>query len=635
MKINQDLINDIFLLKKKITSNKDKLELSQYQEVIPLYDIYTHYVYPINFQDVENKVLNHHFRFISEPQVATLRNYIKKLSKQSKLNNLEKIFLDKMKYNLRVLDNYIIKELEKTSIQAFYYGSIKFGQSISICRRKSFHPKLNHLTPYYSLKELIKLGQNNNLLQEKLTPIQLQDEKLHYQICQKVGDNDISFLEILKNSEFLENHYSLIKFLSIYGSSFVNENYRKIQQGNKPPFPQYLELGEKINNLFNKSPGLDRDYYFYRFIWEDSFIKHLKIGDIFIDGGILSTTRNPFYSPEMMKNFGLILLKITVPKKFDKLLMLETISGFPQEQEIILPSFTKMKLISKEDKFKYYHIDEKYQNLITKRYHFQVIGQEAIPSYIKPTYHIPELNLDEIILGAPFINNRLKEFVTNYTSEINLFKINNKIFQAITYDPNSSYAEVFSQEDEESLLIFELDKTFSIKNSFELSDKLVFNYQNKHFPENNLISEDELLELLVKLGKIFGYSEAKIYLNYERENLQNYPVILREPRLPFKNYVFYQNISLRDFITELNRKIPKEITTDIFHLKELDDNKNISWQNLFIKYIENNQNVSSFYNDWNKYNEFNLPDDLYLLLNLNTLANEEINPLPYKQIIED
>jgi len=641
MKIDKQLIDDIFLLKKKLTSDKDKLELSKFQEIIPLYDIYTHYVYPINFQDVENKVLNYHFRFINEPQVETLKNYVKKLTKQSKLNELEKQFLDKMKYNLKVLENYNIKEIETTSIQAFYYGSVKFGQSISICRRKSFHPKLNHLTPYYSLKELIKLGQNNNLLKDKLTPIELQDQQLHYKICQKIGDNDISFEEILKNSQFLEDYYDMIKFFSIYGSGFINQNYRAIQKNNKPPFPQYLELGEKINQLFNKSPGLDRDYYFYRFIWEDSFIKHLKIGDIFVDGGVLSTTRNPFYTPEMMKNFGLILLKITVPKKFDKILMLETISGFPQEQEIILPSFTKLKLISKDEKFQYYHIDEKLENLISQRYHFEVVGQDPIPNFIKPNYHIPLINLDEIRLGAPFTNKRLKEFVTNYTSEINLFKIKidnkERIFQALFDDTTSSYQEVFSNKEEESLLIFELDNTYSMKNSFEFSKEFVYNYQNKLFPNNNTISEENLLDLLVKFGKLFGYSETKIYLNYERNNLQNYPIILKEPKLPFKNFVFYQNISLRDFIVELNSKIPKNIINEIFHLKEKDENKDLSWKELFMKYIEFNQNVESFYNNWNNYNDFKLPNDLYLLVNLNNILtnDDEINPIPFKEILED
>jgi len=642
MKIDKQLIDDIFLLKKKLTNDKDKTELSMFQEIIPLYDIYTHYIYPINFQDVENKVLNYHFRFINPTHVETLKNYVKKLSKQIKLNDIEKQFLEKIKYNLKVLENYQIDLLEKTSIQSFYYGSLKFGQSISICRRKSFHPKLNHLTPYYSLKELIKLGQNNNLLKDKLTPIELQNENLHYQICQKIGDNDISFEEILKNSLFLEKHYDMIKFFSIYGSGFINQNYRNLQKKNKPPFPQYLELGNKINELFNKSPGLDRDYYFYRFIWEDNFIKHLKIGDIFIDGGILSTTRNPFYTPEMTKNFGLILIKITVPKKFDKLLMLEIISGFPHEQEVILPSFTKLKLISKDNKFNYYHIDEKLEKLITQRYHFEIVGQESIPKIIEPSYHIPLIDLKKVSLGAPFINKRLKEFVINFTNEVNLFKIkiNNKekIFQAL-FDDTTAYQDIFYKEEnkQETLLIFELDKSYSMKNPLEFSNNMVYNYQNKLFPNETDLSEDNLLELLLQFGSLFGYTEAKIFLDYERVNLQNYPKILKNPKLPFKNHIFYQNISLRDFTNELNKNIPSHIVNDIFHLREKNKNKDLSWKGLFLQYIESNEDITIFYKNWNTYNNFKLPENLYLLINLNNiLSNEkEINHIPFKQILDE
>ena len=46
MIINEKLINDIFNLKIKL-KKKDKDKLSKYQELIPMYDIYSQEIYPI------------------------------------------------------------------------------------------------------------------------------------------------------------------------------------------------------------------------------------------------------------------------------------------------------------------------------------------------------------------------------------------------------------------------------------------------------------------------------------------------------------------------------------------------------------------------------------------------------------
>ena len=61
--------------------------------------------------------------------------------------------------------------------------------------------------------------------------------------------------------------------------------------------------------------SLEKDYYFYRFLVDDKFIKNLKIGDYYEDKGFLSTTRDPFYSPGLSLDFGIILMKINIPKK--------------------------------------------------------------------------------------------------------------------------------------------------------------------------------------------------------------------------------------------------------------------------------------------------------------------------------
>ena len=63
----------------------------------------------------------------------------------------------------------------------------------------------------------------------------------------------------------------------------------------------------------------------------------IKVGEKFIDKGFISTTRDPFYSPGIDGEFGLILLKINIPKNKKGVgLFIENFSMFPQEEEFLL-----------------------------------------------------------------------------------------------------------------------------------------------------------------------------------------------------------------------------------------------------------------------------------------------------------
>ena len=48
MKINLDFIKKIFNGEILLKKNEDKIKLSKYTEYIPMYDIYTENIYPIN-----------------------------------------------------------------------------------------------------------------------------------------------------------------------------------------------------------------------------------------------------------------------------------------------------------------------------------------------------------------------------------------------------------------------------------------------------------------------------------------------------------------------------------------------------------------------------------------------------------
>ena len=95
-----------------------------------------------------------------------------------------------------------------------------------------------------------------------------------------------------------------------------------------------------------------------------------------MDNGFTSTTRDPFYSPGLNGNFGLILIKIKIPKNKKGVgLFIENFSLFPNEQEFLLYPYSKLKLISKNDNFKYYHTNKEFEKLIHVKYEFEYIDK--------------------------------------------------------------------------------------------------------------------------------------------------------------------------------------------------------------------------------------------------------------------
>jgi len=65
MIINEKLISDIFNLKIKLIKQIDKDKLSMYQELIPMYDIYSQEIYPIKKKNIHYRLIDADYRFIN------------------------------------------------------------------------------------------------------------------------------------------------------------------------------------------------------------------------------------------------------------------------------------------------------------------------------------------------------------------------------------------------------------------------------------------------------------------------------------------------------------------------------------------------------------------------------------------
>jgi len=503
MKITSDIINKIFSNKLKLTKKSDIVTLSNYDNMIPMFDIYSMKIYPIENINIHFRMVDCHYRFINKELFDWMNNIVKK-----KKNNYMIV-----KQNLEILKSYDITILYETSVNTFFKYSPKFGLEISICKRNSFNPKMKHITPYYSKKELLKLGKNMKLIKDS-SNYDLLDQDTHYKICKQISKNDISVDTILQHSQYIikKKMVQLIMYYSLNGSFLMNKLLRDFSTESKYYNPQQVTNIKDLVGLINKAPALPKDFYFYRFIWEDDFLVKLKIGEHFTDNGFTSTTRDPFYSPGTNYNFGLVLLKINIPKDVKGVgLFIENFSLFPIEEEFLLGPGNKLKLIGKDNNFKYHHLNPKFERLVTKKYEFVWDGKDTkiinkINNLPKNNISIPLINQNTKVEGDTIIE-RLEFIVKNFSSHFNL-TINKYKLTLHWFDGTSSYKDFYYNNTTKGLVINLVEDNI-IVTSIECGGEMVVNYLlTKVYNDNSTRKELELYHIIAKL---IGYEYFIIY----------------------------------------------------------------------------------------------------------------------------
>jgi len=686
MKIDINFINKIFNLKIKLKKREDKIKLSQYEEQIPMYDIYSQTIYPISKLNIHYRLVEYHYRFINEEVNQWLINLYDKYNKIDDKES-QKI-AKKLKYNLDVISNYDIEILKETSYKTLYKYSPNLGLLVSICKRNSFHPFIQHLKPYYTKLELIKLGQNMNVVESKIELEYLVDHEIHYNVCKTVSKNDVSFEEIRSHHEFIieNNIKSWICFYSFTGSFLFNKYLRNFNVNAIRGINRSVNIDNNINPILLSglidivkkmeiSPELKNVYDMYRFIWDDTFLMGLKEGDIFMDKGFISSTRDPFYSPGLNGNFGLILLKIKIPKNKKGIgLFIENFSVFPKEEEYLLPPFSKLKLISKNENFKYSHINSEFEKLINRKYEFELVEIDYQQFYknIKPPISLKNKHFHSIeniqIYGNDryeIIKNFIQQYGTIYNNEINI-KLKNKsysfLFQWFDSSINSSYEKFFYNKIKEGMLFSLFDSSGYPYLNIEFGNQMVINYLNSIYyisneHENlNLNIDNDILDLLSYLGKILNYKTCIIYhkfssFNKFSNNYTNSDKLFLSMNLFNETLYLYakNNIKYLDFNPFINYNLGYWYLDDFFNkepdnlpneLKNITNNKELFIQIIekyfyfypkFIQQIDKNilKNLYVIFNIYDKlvadgitdtfkpildYNNENIPDDNFKLI---------------------
>jgi len=548
--------------------NKIKKELSTIDYKIPLYDEYTKNLYIIPRDLVYDKVINEYFRFPDKTMIVTFhdrkeilsrdeqvnKNNIKKISKRevtaTSMNEEEKFDID-FKYNIHYykenkqreydklvlmtnfLDQFDIEILTTTYIKTFYYYSNYVGKNITVCVRPSFLPHFRHITPYYTKTELIKLGLNMGILKDDKT---LPDTvEFITSLCNQVKKNDVSANIIMEHQKYIieKGKLGIVQYYSLQGSYFMNQYLR-----NNVKYTHRNEFLEtqitSMWNLINNAPKFDKEYNVYRFIKSDEHLQHLQVGDKYTVLSFESTTRNPFYSD--INHFGFILIKIQLPANTKGVaLCMETVSNFPEEQEIILSPLSIYKLLKKDENVMYYHTDTNAQIRIKTKYEFEYVGKEPIHYKIRPELPKKYEILDFLKLPKPktdllTLASKIQYFVNNYSNEMYQckVKIGNLVYTVLLeyYDSVGVYKNFYAVSTNNGFLLYTIIEDH-IGFTIELSEQegITTMYVNYYFryssvPKSGKIKDLDLIELLVGVAYYFGVQKAIIYCEHEScENL--------------------------------------------------------------------------------------------------------------------
>lgn len=517
----------------------------------------------------------------SLPMYDVINNTIILIPESKIYNNFNKNYL-------RILDNNILRKLNlkisinEKEIKNRFYTKIfeqhpKLGKEITFCEKKSFLYFINYNnSPYYTNSELQKKNIYFN--------INLKENK---KICNKLQGIELSKKDIQNSYDFLvKNKYDkIVKYYTFVGASNINEYLREnIEYVDSIDKSIILKLDKAIK----ESPKINKDIIVFRFLSDDTFLNLEMKNKVFIEKGFMSTTRNP-----MMKyaelNFGKIIMRIFISKKYSyNYLSVESLSLFPDEQEIILDRGSKLKLK------KIHFINN------MKIYDFDYIGTTK-----KIELNIND-NINTIDLKYFNIKQNLNSLYNEWNSYYNLInlKIEDKDYKfKFGYLKDDQVLNKFFYFDNNIFYMYLLSEEGDIELFIEISNNTIFlNNFFKYFGYKSNTSINDYMKIYSKLIGMISLS-----LNIENvfiKSMQISGYLLKEKTysnnqicIDYYNYLINTKKSLPSYLKNtfsvyylnylIKKKIDKNILFDFPSLKlfcetyELDTLKK-----LFVKIVE-------------------------------------------------
>ncbi len=580
-----------------------KIKISQLNNYVPLYDIYTDNMYLIQKKDVREVVFKNFFRFpthkfirqINEMYKQKEETYIKAKSETTKSIDIRLLImkdqLKRYKLFVKFLDNFDLDVLLETYKNVLYSNE---SEKLTLCRKPSFTPLLSGIIPYYTEIEIEMMAKNMNITNEDREFT--NDERREF--CKKIRENDINATNLLTHHNYIINNKAigLIQYYSINGFMTLNFYLRQSTIIN-----EHLEnICKDLTNLIINAPPLDKEYILYRFIGNDSFISNLKIGEIFTEKGFLSTTRNPFYTQENLV-FGWNLLKLKI-KKGVPLLCIETISNFKEEEEIIFAPNTQLKLISKNQTNIYNHPDQQISKSIQHIYEFEIIDtlpfknnnrikvNEKIVNNQLISYNELKENINVIdflkldnsdIKSYNNIVDKVFHFRSKYTNIFNQFYTKlgkqNVLLTIETYNSKSIYRDYYNLRTSSGIMFYCIQNNHMLFIIEFDNDKLIINYGSKFntYLYSYLCDDNDLLRLVAEIAYYFNIFNVIIYCNYYSCDYFSYGNRLNNDAT--LKYIHYKGIICTDFYNYITKRqkrfdnIPSSIISPRFNYNVLDN----------------------------------------------------------------
>lgn len=527
-------------------------DISTTETRLPLYDINSNKIFLIHHDNIFPRILYDKYRFID----LHFLNDLKTLKDPD----------EPVKKILAFLDNYDMQKLYQTYYKIFYQSFI-FNSYITSCQRPSFAAKMDHIEPYYSSRELYFLAYDWDLLKGDTKP-ELTDNEMQ-KLCKKIIKYDIPAQTLLDHQLYIYSSKAigLVKHYSLFGSYFMNKYLREYYCC----LPDPIEIiGQAIKNLqletqiklmikfIQDAPAFTSDHTVYRFIDTDDFLKEIKVGDIYQDSSFMSTTRNPFYYQDNYL-FGYILMKIRIPAKKKGIgLCIESYSNFPQEEEIILPPSSRLRLE------KIIEIDERHTHIldkpVKKKYEFTLLDNNYmnekeitlnIPNAIEPENPLIDMKilLEDPEIKLTSISDRLRFFVKNYVSVNMQFRslVGDKEMTFIieSYDSSTVYKKFFYNHTQNGLLMYSFNPKYgNINLMLEIDSEIHVNYYFRYSVTDSShqldLDNDSWIEWLSLFAYIVGARDVIIHGNYylpvEKSNISS------EKRIMHTRYTYCQNI---------------------------------------------------------------------------------------------
>lgn len=594
--------------------NNIKKNISIYTDKIPLYDIKTKNLYLIKDDDLYNYIIHLQYRFpdkILANQINTIKSEIEGSNDNDPINLR---ILRKIKLMFKFWNQLDVDELYKTYIKAYYDKNI--GKNIITCVRPSYIPYFKHLKPYYTRDEIINLSLNMELVDEKDINIINLD-----QLCEIINSNDVDSKMLLLHQKHIASNDSigLIQYYTIQGSSLMNNYLRNLTSYDYHNI--YLEKQiTPLWKLIKKAPAFDKDYIVYRFISTDKFLKHLNEGDIFIEPGFMSTTRDPFYRPDTY-SFGTVLLKIRIPKDIIGVaLCVETYSHFPEEQEIIFPPRSRFKLKHKFKNIKYYYNNATDNTQIDKKYEFEYIGSESV-NFVNRTKFIKNIRIVDFkqlieLNNGDNLRAIIDNFMTKYANymDISKIKIGNKIFYAFieNYDGLGAYKNFYAIKNKNGFAIYSFYRKYLL---FIIEIGIVndeiqmhINYYTKYnkLRRDKIINNVDFADFISSIAYYFHAEKVIIYADYMACNNTNNSLHYTEKEIAslsgnycidFYNYLKY-GIKRYNLMGDITVKIKKLLTNKFSKLYNIELYPQYSFEYLDkLKFISPNKILNKNDND--------------------------------------